>query len=283
MSNVIASRITDQLNTQNIPLAALLLENQINTALSETEPQLKAELKIAAPQVIDYLLGNTSNLNATIDLGPVIDNLKSYARNLLLNPPPVLAAALGSSLQEAAANPDSYIETFFGPVLDNIDQTITIDNSTFGSDAQANIVDGINKTEDALRQARPYVTDFNTYYILLILFMLVLVGGIIAIHRSVRGAARSIGSIFLSYGIIVFAGLLIARYIFQSYGIPRIQSQQFINGSPMPPELVSFIRQVFLDVTSPLFYFSMGVLIAGVVLFIISFVYRSRRKDTTAN
>jgi len=278
LADLVSNMVTDQLNKANIPPEAMLLEDYIQPALSQAEPEFKSQLKSDAPQVIDYMLGNTQSLNVTIDLQPVIDSLKNSAKGLLLNPPPLLAAAIGPvGLQQISANPDAYIEMFFGPVLDNVESTIPINETTFGTDTSAQIADGIRQAEDGLAQARPYVAMFNTYYILLILFILILIGGIIAIHHSVKGATRSLGSLFLSYGIVEFGGLLLARLLFQSMAIPKIQSQEFVNGRPMPPELVSFIRQIFYDVTSPLFYFSMGVLIAGVVLMVVSFVYRSRR------
>jgi hypothetical protein len=265
IATLLADTIHDQLNTQGIPRALLPLLDQIKPILTKEEPQLKIQLKKAAPPVLNYIVGETNSFNVTFTLDAVVNDLKIEAKNILKNnPPPELAGVPVSQLDPYI---DQYIAQNLTPQLSDIASGLTIDQTTIGTDAQ--FTQPIKDAENTLAKVRPYIAMFQQYYIWLIVLMVLLAAGIAAIHRSVRGATRSLGSIFLSYGIIEFVPLLAFRLLAPKYIFPTMMAD-------IPSELTAFAQQGIFDFMSPLWWFSMGTLIAGIVLFVVSFVYQSR-------
>ena len=120
---------------------------------------------------------------------------------------------------------------------------------------------------DTLESARKWVGVFNTVYYALIGFMVLLVAGIILIHLNVKGATRSIAKTFLIYGISEFVAVMVARYV-----VPN-----FLPTSDLPVSLQNFIDDAYASVVSPLMWFSLGILIAGVALLLASIFYRRGR------
>ena len=94
--------------------------------------------------------------------------------------------------------------------------------------------------------------------------MVLLILGIVLLNRQVRASTRSLGSIFLSYGVIEYAGIWATKYF---------ATPQFLQLG-MPSSLQAWIPQLLGDFLAPLEMFSLGLMIGGVVLLIVSFVYR---------
>jgi hypothetical protein len=271
LATLLASTIHDQLNTQGIPRELLPLLDQIKPVLTKDEPQLKTQLKAAIPPVLDYIIGKTNSFKVTFTLDAVVNDLETAAKTIIKNNPSFAGAS------DAQLN--SYIAQNLDPQLKDIASGLTLDQTTIGTD----IPNSIAEMEQTLKGGIPiysggYVVGainrhsiilFQQYYIWLIVLMVLLAAGIAAIHRSVRGATRSLGSIFLSYGIIEFVPLLAFRLLAPKYIFPTMMAD-------IPSELTAFAQQGIFDFMSPLWWFSMGTLIAGIVLFVVSFVYQSR-------
>jgi hypothetical protein len=271
LATVLANTIHDQLNTQGIPRALLPLLDQIKPILTKEEPQLKIQLKKAVPPILDYIVGNTNSFKVTFTMDSVVSDLKIEAKNILKNNPPQELAGIPASQLDPYI--DQYITQNLTPQLSDIAGGLTLDQTTIGKDAQ--LTQPLQKAEDALAQVKPYVAMFQQYYIWLIVLMVLLAAGIVAIHHSVRGATRSLGSIFLSYGIIEFIPLLAFKLLAPKYIFPNMMAD-------IPSELKAFSQQAIFDFMSPLFYFSLGILIAGIVLLVVSFVYRPAQPTITA-
>ncbi|MFH0768685.1 MAG: hypothetical protein V1932_03850, partial [Chloroflexota bacterium] len=91
--------------------------------------------------------------------------------------------------------------------------------------------------------------------------------GIILIHHQVKGATRSLGTTFLTYGAFEYAGIFIAKYFAGTQlKLPDI-----------PQSLQAWVPQFFNDLMAPLQTFSLVLLVGGAVLIIISFVYKPRQ------
>ena len=147
-----------------------------------------------------------------------------------------------------------------------IPPTLELDETLFGSKIPAQIADALATAEKGLGQARQYVGYFQLGYKIMIGFILLLILGIILLNRQVRNATRKLGAIFLSYGAIEFAGIVVAKYF--------IKSQ--LKFPDMPTSLQAWMPQLVSDLLSPLAMFSLGLLIGGVALLIVSFVYKPR-------
>ena len=114
------------------------------------------------------------------------------------------------------------------------------------------------------------IQRFHLYYILLIVFILILIAAIIAIHHSVKGAAGSLGGIFISYGLIEFVmALLLKQYLLPG----PVLSQLKLSGASAG--ISTFVVNLANHALSPLMWFSLGVLIVGIGLLVVSIVYRT--------
>jgi hypothetical protein len=139
-----------------------------------------------------------------------------------------------------------------------------------GAAALASISQELAQANRALEQARQVIGYFRLGYALLILFVLLLILGIVLIHRQVRGSTRNLGIIFAVYGALQGTGILIARQL--------IPAQLTFAG--LPSALQQLLPEVYNDLLAPLEIFSLGFLIGGVVLLVISFLYRPRQPSS---
>lgn len=120
-------------------------------------------------------------------------------------------------------------------------------------------------TLEGLQTARKSIGYFHAGYYTLIALMILLVAGIILINRNVKDSCRSLGLTFLIYGIAEFAGVLFARYF------------NFVKYIPdLPSSIDTWLSGLIKDMLLPLQWFSLGILILGAVLFLVSILYKPR-------
>ncbi len=215
------------------------LAQVLDKAFIDLKPWLKQQLKMAAQPTLDYLLGRKDSLNVVISLAPVNDSLKN---------------SLGASYQQISG------------VLPT---TLVINGSLFNPLIRIGIGKGIAEVEDRLTQFREYVSRFQLIYKALIAFILLLIVGIILLHREVKGATRGLGTIFLTYGAFEWAGVFIAR----RFALPQLPL------AGMPPSLQTWVPQFVSDFMTPLETFSITLAAVGIVLLIVSFVVKPRRVE----
>jgi hypothetical protein len=241
-------------------IGAEVLTGNINQALIRLEPWMKEQAIAAAGPVLDYLLGKTQTLNVAIQVEPALREIKDVARAAFLASPPPELAGLSTAVQEQA------FESAFAGFTGNMPSTLVINEQWLGTEAQSKIASGLAQAETRLAQARVYAGYFQTIYAALIGVALLLVLGIVLIHRQVKSAARALGVTLITYGAIEFGGVLVGKSVLAA------QMQQF-NGSVA---LRAFLPQLVVDFLGPLQVFTLAVLIAGVALLIVSFVYKPR-------
>ena len=246
------------------PIGMEYLTRIINQVVTSLEPWMKEQAKLAAGPVVDYLLGKSPTLNVAIQVGPVLREIKDVARAAYLASPPPELAGQPRAVQEQA------FESAFAGFTGNVPSTLVINEQLLGTGVQSKIASGLAEAEARLTQARQYVGYVQTIYTALIIFVLLLVLGIVLIHRQVRGAARALGVTFITYGAIEFGGVLAAKSLL------GMMIQQFEG----PAALRAFLPQLVGDFLGPLQTFTLAVLIAGVALLIISFVYKPRAAST---
>ena len=98
-------------------------------------------------------------------------------------------------------------------------------------------------------------------------FILLLILGIVLINRQVKGATRGIGIPFLTCGAVGYISTFIAKYLAET---------QF-RKLDIPAWLQTWLPQFVDDSLTPLEIFSIGLVIAGIALIIVSFVYKPRQ------
>jgi hypothetical protein len=136
-----------------------------------------------------------------------------------------------------------------------------------GTEVLAEIAEALAEAEGALEQARQYVGYFQLGYKILIGFILLLILGIVLINRQVKGATRSIGIPFLSCGVVGYISALITKHLAETQ-LTRLD---------IPTWLQSWFPQLLDNFLAPLEIFSICLMIAGIALLIVSFVYKPRQ------
>jgi hypothetical protein len=264
LTSVIKQVLGDQLST-----APAGYQNAVNIAVNrvvaDIKPVVKQQVEAAADPMLDYLVGKTDNFSITINLAQLKTSLKTALHDVVFtNPPPDLAAV-----------PVAQRETVFNQLFDNfaggLGTSIQLDQTILGPDAGTGLADGIRKAEDKLAKARQYVSWFQLGYVALIGLMLLLIAAIVMVYREVRGSARYVSIVFLSYGVLELAGALAGNYFGGKY-LPTALAD-------IPPSLQTWITNLVGRLLSPTTNYSIILLIVGVVLLIISFVFPKRNQS----
>ncbi|MDO8716162.1 MAG: hypothetical protein Q7J73_05080 [Dehalococcoidales bacterium] len=263
ITSMVKEILRDQLGSAQIPPEyQRYVDASLDKVVADIKPVIKQQIQAAADPVLDYIVGKTDNFSVTINAGQLKTSLSTAIRTAVIASPPPELAGIPQPLWQ------NQLDNFLQQFTQSIPSTFEINQSMFGPDFRTGITDGIQKAEDKLIQARQYVGYFQLGYTLLIVLILLSIAGIILIHRQVRGAARSLGAIFLSYGAFEYAGVLVGRY-FAGKQLPSALAD-------LPPSLQTWVTNLSDRLLSPLGTFSLAVLIFGVVLLIVSFVYPKR-------
>jgi hypothetical protein len=214
-----------------------------NETITDMEPWLKQQAREITYSFYDYLEGRSQNLSVVIPLEEVKESLKdNISKAVIASPPPGLTDL-----------PPATIERYLEPFYDRIPSSFELNEAWLGPQNMAQI--------DQLRQL---VSHFHIVYYALIGFILFLILCIILINREVRGSTRSLGVVFLGGGIV-------------SYGVFWLAKNAVVAQSTLPQVPVylrSWLPQLMTDILSPMELYSFGLAGMGVVLLIVSFVYR---------
>ncbi len=243
------------------------LNDSLDGIVLELKPWITEQVKIATDPVLDYLLGKSQTLNIVISLEPAKEIVKNNIKEAFLkSPPPEFAAVPPAELAQ-------YFDQFYQGFSSQIPSSFDINESLIGTDVPVEIAQGLSQAEGQLEQARHYIGLFRVAYIALIAFMLLIVAGIILINRQVKAATRGLGTTFLTYGAFEYAGILIARYFETKY------SRIWLPAPEVPPALATWIQQLMNDLIAPLAWLSLGFIIVGIALIVVSFVYKPRQSN----
>ena len=279
----LASEFLGEQLLEDIPEEMEFLVEHLDDAIAKLEPTIKEELIAAADPILDYLLGESQSISVVISLEPIIENLEDTLREAFLKSPP--AELAGLPLAEIGQHFDEY----FGELTEMIPSPFELDETLFGTEmpaqiaealaeaeeglgeARQSITDALAEAEEGLEQARQYVGYFQLGYKILIGLIVLLIAGIVLLNRQVKGATRKVGTIFLTCGVPWFAGILIGKY-FAGKQIAQLD---------IPPYFRELLPRLVNDFSAPLQWFSLGLLIGGVVLIVVSFVYPRWRQPSS--
>lgn len=256
-----------------------------------TDQWVQEQISTAIIPVLDYIRGESQSLDVVISLEPVVNNLKESLREEFLQLPPSEVAGLPPAAVEQyfdnyfqglasgipstlvinesmlGANLPAQIDELSQGLMAAIPETFVIDESMIGTDVPAQIAKSLAEAETALKEVRQYVGYFQLGYKLLIGFMVLLVISIILISRQVRDVTRRLGVPCLTYGAFEYAGTFVGKYF--------IRGQ--VSLPDVPPSLQTWIFQFIDNLMHPLEVFSLGLVIGGIALIIVSFIYKPRQ------
>lgn len=250
---------------ENVPqelegLMAEYLDDIIDDIIIDLKPWLEEQIIAASDPAVAYLLGRSPSFSYEIPLDPVKASLKENVWQVISESPPPLLSVIPADLLEP------FFNLLWADFAQKLPATYELNESLFGAEMRAQVIGALSQAEEALEQAREYVGYFQLGYQVLIGFMILLILGIILINRQLRSITRDLGTIFVAYGAFEYGGILAGRY----FGLPRLEQM------PMPTQLQSWLPQVVGDFLAPLEMFSLGLLIGGVVLLVISFIVKPK-------
>lgn len=257
-SNFIVSEL-DELNISSLAkdlfhqqfiLSESYMTEAVDNTITELEPWIKEQIHTSIYSGYGYLLGKRQSLNLEIPLAPLKDSLKNNLREAILqSPPPELTGA-----------PSTAIELYINEAQQAVDEMIPPRFELNESSLSPEVLSQLTE----VKQAIGYV---QLTYKVLIALILLLILGIVLLKREVRGTTRELGIIFTTYGAFEYLGLIIIKRLAGAQ-LPQL-------GIPLPLQdwLPQFLRGVLL----PLEIFSLSLLIAGVALIVVSFVYKPRQ------
>ena len=219
--------------------------------MADLRPWVREQTRDVVYTGYDYFLGRSWHLYLSIPLEPVRDNLKENLRETVLSSPP----------PELAGLPPAVLEQYLDVAYQQFNQIP--DSFEFDQDDLA--------PEDAahLEQVRQYIGYIQLGYKLLIVLILLLILGIVLIHREVRGATRSLGVTFLSCGFVIYLSNFLARYFVS----PRLLELS------LPADFQTKLPQLMADFHAPLDWYAIVLVAIGVALVVVSFVYKRRPSE----
>ncbi len=239
--------VIDQIPDEAADFMGESLDEVLVDTIADIEDWLEEQAEEAIYVFYDYLEGRSETLSLIISLETV---KASFRANLL-------AAILASPPPDLVGLTPAEIELQFNEYWSQIDEevpsTLELDETELDAEVMEQIL-----------RARQYVSYFNTAFIVLIAFSLLMILLIILAQFSVRGSTRQLGITFLSVGAVSLAGAFIARSV--------INSQ--LTTSDLPATLQTWAPEVVTDVLTPLGIYAIGLLAVGIALTIVSFVYK---------
>ena len=242
----------------NLPYG-LSIELHVDEIAKDLEPWLKEQVKAAVPPIYDYVLGFRQNTGIVIRLEPARETIESYLRQDFLDSPPVEFAGLPRTDLEQKF--DEVFVEFAGDIW----TAIEIDMELMDSDIQSDFTNTLADVEEALSISKQYITYFNVVYGMLIVFIVLLLAGIILIHREMKGFSRILGGIFLGYGIINLIVVFITR------GIAESRMAQL---DDIPSSMQTWLTQLTTSSLTPLLILAIVLLVIGAILLTVSFIYK---------
>ena len=282
ISVLISDPVKQQLNTA-LPQGITLSSADVDKIINILQPVVKQGLAASADEIADYIVGIRPEFS--VDISAATPSIKPIVKQAFVDQLPSYLSAGASQAQI-----DQAFEIYWIDAQNYLPSKYIIDSSIMGNDFQSSINSGLNSAQksltdfrdgisdaqnklvDSTREPREIIHIFQLVYIGLIMVILLAIGGIVLIQRSVRGASRDLGITFSCYGVIG----LIGTFIFQ--GI--VGSTSFIQRivSPDTPKFaVDLIHTMAQKITQPLFIFTLIILIIGTALLVLSFIYPGNR------
>lgn len=250
----ISKQISSEQIPQEIEPIMPIIAEAIDNTIADLEPWIKEQVSTGIYSFYDYLEGRSESLSLVISLEPVKESFRENLREAFFQSPL-------PELQELSPDEKEWVlaEIYAYAGLDGqVPATFEFDEASLEPEVMAQ-----------LEQAKQIVGYIHLTYNTLIGLILLLILGIVLLNREVRGSTRQIGITFLICGIIGYVGALVAK------NVAGTQLTQL----DMPVYLQTWMPQLIADTLAPLEMYGIGLLAAGVVLLVVSFVYKRRQTE----
>jgi hypothetical protein len=163
---------------------------------------------------------------------------------------------LDPSLENLA---EQYFNRYLEDFINQVPNTYTIDENSLGS-----------QTMDGLSTARTVIGYFQTYYYWVIVLMIVLIVLIFLLSMNIRATACALGINFLIFGILDLVGVILMK------SLPIMDWATSVVKQEIPDYLNSWVTGMINDVSSVALPLSIGILVVGVVLLVVSFIIKPK-------
>jgi uncharacterized membrane protein len=304
----VARDIAEERLSEQLPEGADFLKEVALDVIAMQEPWIKEQLNNSINAVYDYFLGKTDTFEITVSMTEIKSTLNDvlwqaartrlqqqlsgmtdneahvYLMGIIAqfpreNLPSVLAVIPEAQFNQYAeqfllefagrepATPltavieiavRQYFDQYVTDYVSQIDDRYTINQDTLSPD-----------TMESLKTARQYIGYFRAAFYWLIVAMIVFAALIFLINRDIKTTTRSLGIDLLVFGVFELVGVLLLR---------NANPLQYITEvSLLPASLATWSQGVFRDVLNVSLYFSIGVLVVGAALVVVSIVVK--RKD----
>lgn len=250
------SLIKEQLIEQ-IPQELEPMTGVIETTFVDLEPWLKEQVRNVIYDGYDYFMGRSESLNIVISTEPITESLRDNLWEAIQQSPPPELAGLSPAMVK------QYFDQLYEQEISNyIPPTFEINESLLPPEVMT-----------TLEQVRQGIGYFNIAFKGLIALAILLVIGIILINREVRTSARGIGVTCLVVGALGLVEVVLINPLVNRFVWPQIAQ------IGMPAQLQAWVPQLLNDILVPLQWYSIGLLIAGIVLIVVSKIYKRQPSD----
>ena len=240
------SIITDQVKSQ-LPEEEPYIAQVVDETLIELEPWMKEQVTTVIYSGYTYLKGD-EELNIVISLEQVRANLKeNLAQAIQESSPPELEGATPSQIE-------AFISQACAEIDSHIPQQIEINEAFLGPE----IVTQLQKAKEIVG----YI-EFGYKALIGLAVLLILIIALIQWWRA-KPITRHVGTSCTIAGALSFASTIAARY----FNFQAIQLD-------IPPEIGTKLPQLISDFTYPLQIYSVGILIVGIGLIVLSIKLKS--------
>lgn len=305
-----AREITEEQLAGQLPEEADFLKEVALDVIALQEPWIKEQLDNSIDTVYDYFLSRTDALHVSVSLADIKATLddtlwqaaKDYLReqlsgksdtqisqyllNIIAQFPreslsPELAAVSDAQfnayaeqfLREfsglAVSSPltaqvevalKQYFDGYIADFVNQIDDEYTLDQSSIDPETMA-----------TFETVRKYIGYFRAAFYWLIVAMVVFGALIFLINRNVKVTCRALGIDLLIFGAFDLAGVLFMRSLNPLQYVTEV--------SLLPASLEIWFQGVFKDVLFISQAFSIGVLVLGVILIVVSIFVKHRTDE----
>jgi hypothetical protein len=250
------SSLVDELMRDQVPQEVMavvpeeFIDEVLDDVFTDLEPWLREQVSQAVYTAYDYLLGRSQSLSLVIDVASVKEEVRDKLRQALLTSPPAGLEMI------PPAQLERLFDDFYEQVAGQIPSTLEINESTL-NEMDSSIM-------PALAQARRYIGYFQAIYWALVIATALFIMGIILLNRWVRWATRWIGIPCLISGIVTYVATFVIKHF----------ASAALAGIDLPLELQSWLPRLLDDSLAPLRTYGIVLMVVGVALLIVSFVYK---------
>lgn len=245
----------------NVPGTQIPVSDVIMRSVEDLQPWIKEQAAAAIRSGYDYFKGKSQDINVSIPVSPVKRSIKdSIIRAASDRPLPAEMANLPPGQAQALISQaaEQYSQEFLSQM--GLPNTVEINKglirSAVGSEGWARV--------EQVRQAFSY---FNLVFYGLIALMLLSMLLIFVIERNVKQTARTLGVGLAFVGAFDFA-IAFAATKFNFFDIQQVS---------LPQSIEEWLWQLTNAVAAPVITVSIGVLVAGVILIIVSIFYHTKK------